>query len=80
MIMGVPAHDQRDYDFAIKYQLPIVKVIDNSFDNCAYEGDGKHINSPLINGLNIKEATKKIINYLIENKIGSEQQQTKLHD
>ena len=58
--MGVPAHDERDYNFAKKYKLPIKFIIECKDHDRAYIGDGKHINSKLINGLNILEAQKKI--------------------
>lgn len=80
IVMGVPAHDQRDWSFAKKYDLPITKVIESKNNNCAYEGDGIHINSPIINGLNTQEANQKIIAYFKEYKIGEAQQVSKLHD
>jgi leucyl-tRNA synthetase len=70
VVMGVPAHDQRDYDFASKYQLPIRFVIETSNQKQAYENDGIHINSELINGLNIAQANTKILAYLQQHNIG----------
>ncbi|MDR1991354.1 MAG: leucine--tRNA ligase [Mycoplasmataceae bacterium] len=70
IVMGVPAHDQRDYEFAITYKLPIKFIIATDVQNQAYIGDGVHINSELINGLKIEAASKKIIDYLKTNKIG----------
>lgn len=58
-IMGVPAHDERDYDFAKKYQIDIVKVIE--CDTLPFDGDNKHINSPLVNGLNNQQAIDKLL-------------------
>jgi leucyl-tRNA synthetase len=70
VVMGVPGHDQRDYDFALQYKLPIEFVIKTSNTNKAYEDDGVHINSPLIDGLHINAANEKIIEYLHKHKIG----------
>ena len=58
-VMAVPAHDERDYEFASKYGLDIKKIIDSDED--CYIGDGIHINSGIINGLNIKEAKKSYL-------------------
>ncbi len=72
-IFGCPAHDQRDFDFAEKYDLEIIKVVSdkNSDDsnklNEAYTGDGLIINSNFLNNLKVEEAKKKIISE-IENK------------
>ena len=67
-IFGCPAQDQRDYEFAKKYDLQIKQVIKtpkNQNLNKAYTGDGTLINSKFLNGLNVKEAKKKISKYLI---------------
>ena len=53
-IFGCPAHDERDFEFAIKYKLPIKKVVECDDDQLPYTGDGKIINSPLLNGLRSK--------------------------
>ena len=69
-IFGCPAHDQRDFDFATKYNLEIKKVVSNGDEKDlkeAYTGSGKIINSEFLNGLNTDEAKEKIINE-IENK------------
>lgn len=58
-LMAVPAHDERDHAFATKYNLPIVPVIEAT--ELPYTGDGAHINSPLINGLDIEAATAAVI-------------------
>jgi len=55
-VMAVPAHDERDYEFAVKYELPIVQVVEGEMDGAAYTGDGKHINSDFLNGLNNEDA------------------------
>ncbi len=58
-VMAVPAHDQRDFDFAKKFDLPIIPVLDNGFDGeKATEGDGLHINSEYLDGLNKEQAIK----------------------
>ena len=62
-IFGCPAHDERDYEFAKKYSLPIIKVIECEDENLPYTGDGKVINSPLLEGLSKDEAIKEIIKY-----------------
>lgn len=79
-IMAVPAHDQRDYEFAKKYNLDIVKVLDGDITEEAFTQDAKHINSDFLNGLNTEEATKKMINYLEEQKIGQYAVNYKLRD
>ena len=50
-IFGCPAHDERDFEFAKKYNLPIIKVIDCKDEDLPYSGDGKIINSKFLNGL-----------------------------
>ena len=87
-IMAVPAHDQRDYDFAKKYNLPIVQVISPSEENqktlplsqTAYEGEGTLINSEQFNHLNYVDAKKKISDWLKENNIGKETVTYRLKD
>ena len=66
-VMSVPAHDERDYDFAKKYELPIIDVIaGGDTENEAYTGDGEHINSGELNGLNTEDAFKRAIELLEE--------------
>ena len=79
-VMAVPAHDERDYAFAKKYNLPIKKVIENDVSEKAYVDDGKHINSDFINGLNIVEGKKKITEKLVEMGAGSLKVNYKLRD
>ena len=80
-IMAVPAHDQRDYEFAQKFNLPIIPVIDGGdISKEAYIGDGLHINSDFINGLNKEDSINKMINWLEENKIGRKQVNYHLRD
>jgi len=81
-IFGCPAHDQRDYDFAKKYNLEIIEVIknNNSFSEKAYTGDGLLINSDFLNGLKIGEAKEKIINQIENKGIGKKKIQFRLKD
>ena len=84
-IMAVPAHDERDYEFAKKFNQEIIQVIsseEKDIENGAITDceEGKLINSELLNGLSVKEAKKKIINYLEENKIGKRKTNYKLRD
>jgi leucyl-tRNA synthetase len=81
MVMGVPGHDERDYRFSQIQNIPIQYVIENSLQhNGAYEGDGKHINSPLINDCNIVDGTHIINEYLIKHKLGKKHISYKLKD
>ena len=79
-IFGCPAHDERDYEFAKKYSLPIIKVIKCDDNNLPYSGDGVVINSPLLNGLNKEDAIKAIIRIFKEKKIGNEKINYKIRD
>lgn len=70
-IMAVPAHDTRDYEFAKKFDLPIIEVISGGdISNEAYTGDGTLVNSPLTNGLRVAEAKKKTNAWLEERGLG----------
>ena len=80
-VMAVPAHDERDYEFATKFNLPITAVVeDNGEVVVPFFGDGKHINSDFINGLNNEEAIAKVIEFLEENKVGRSKVTYKLRD
>jgi len=79
-IMGVPAHDQRDYEFAKKYNIKIKQVIEGDIKNKAYESEGKLINSLKFNGMNSKQAINKITKYLEQKKLGKKIKQYKLRD
>ena len=86
-IFGCPAHDQRDFDFAKKYKLPIIRVVSDknnpdSGDKMkeAFTGEGKIINSDFLNGLNIDSAKKVIIEKVEKNKIGKKQTLFRLKD
>ena len=79
--MAVPAHDTRDYAFARKFDLPIVPVIEGgNVEEEAYTGDGVHINSEWLNGMNKKDAIEAMLKWLDENKCGSKKVQYKLRD
>jgi leucyl-tRNA synthetase len=80
-IMAVPAHDQRDWEFATKFEMPITQVISGGdIAKEAWEGDGELMNSPLIDGLNVVEAQAKISTWLLEKEIGKATIQYKLRD
>lgn len=79
-IMAVPAHDQRDYEFAKKYNIEIIPVLDGDISNEAYTGDGLHINSEFLNGLNKEDSIKKILEFLEDKKIGYKTINYKLRD
>lgn len=83
-IMAVPAHDQRDYDFAKKFNLPIIEVIESPADfditKQAWEGDGALINSDFLNGLHVKESKAKMIEWLTQNGCGKGTVNYKLRD
>src|SRR6266403_1159591 len=69
---GVPAHDERDIEFARKFDLPIVAVVQPTGDEPAigFTGEGTAVNSPIINGLASAEAKKKITAWLEERGLG----------
>jgi leucyl-tRNA synthetase len=71
-IMAVPGQDERDWEFAEKFNLPIVRTVQppNDFEGKAYLGEGPAINSDFLNGLNVKDAKKKTIKWLEDNDIG----------
>ena len=81
-IMAVPAHDDRDYDFAKKFGIDIIEVIKGgNIDEAAYTGDGEMVNSGLLNGMdNKKDSIKKMIDYLTEKGIGEGGVQYKMKD
>ena len=80
-IMAVPAHDERDYAFAKKFGLDIIPVIEGGdiVEN-AYTGDGIHINSDFLNGLNKEDSINKMLEWLEEQKIGSKKVNYKLRE
>jgi leucyl-tRNA synthetase len=80
-IMAVPAHDERDYEFAKKFELPIKAVVaGGDIEKEAYTGDGEHINSEFLNGLNKEEAISKMISWLEEKGIGTKKITYRLRD
>ena len=81
-IMAVPGEDERDWEFATKYDLPIIRTVEPSkdFSGGAYTGDGPAINSEFLNGLYIDEAKEKMASWLEDNKKGERTVQYKLRD
>ena len=85
-VMCVPAHDQRDFEFALRYDLPIKQVIQppkevsHDFSSEAYTGEGTLINSGSYDGLTSSAAKKEITSYLAENKAGSATTHYRLRD
>ena len=80
-IMAVPAHDERDWEFAKKFGLPIKEVIaGGNVEEKPYTGSGKHVNSPLVDGLDNKAAIKKMIDWLEEHHAGKAKVNYKLRD
>ena len=81
-IMAVPGQDQRDWDFAKEFDLPIMRTVEpeDGFDGEAYLGEGPAINSEFLNGLNIADAKEKIISWLDQENKGQGSIQYKLRD
>jgi leucyl-tRNA synthetase len=80
-IMSVPGHDERDWEFAKKFNLPILAVLEGGDVTVApVTGDGKHINSDFLNGLNKKDATGKMIDWLEMKSLGTKKINYKLRD
>ena len=80
-VMAVPSGDQRDYDFATKFDLPIKPVIEGAdVSEGAFDGDGKHINSGFLDGLNIADAKQKMIDWLEEHDAGHKKVNYRLRD
>lgn len=81
-IMAVPAHDERDYDFAKKFGIDIIEVIKGgNIEEAAYTGDGEMVNSDFLNGLdNKKDSIAKMIEFLAEKGIGEGGVQFKMKD
>ncbi len=80
-VMAVPSGDQRDYDFATKFDLPIKPVIEGTdVSEGAFDGDGKHINSGFLDGLNIANAKQKMIDWLEEHDAGHKKVNYRLRD
>ena len=80
-IMAVPAHDQRDYDFAKVFNLPIIQVLaGGDISEKAWEEDGEHINSGFLDGMNKEEAMRKAIDFAAEKGFGRSKVNFKLRD
>ncbi|PWB73886.1 MAG: leucine--tRNA ligase [Holophagae bacterium] len=81
-IMAVPGQDQRDWDFAVAFGLPIIRTVEPppDFDGQAYLGDGPAINSSFLDGLTIEDAKRRIIDWLEERQLGRRKVQYKLRD
>ncbi len=80
-IMAVPAHDERDYEFAKTFDLPIKAVVEGGdIEEEAYTGDGKHINSDFLDGLGKEEAIEKVIAWLEEHQKGEKKVTYRLRD
>ena len=80
-IMAVPAHDERDYEFAVKFELPIKEVVaGGDVSKEAYTGDGVHVNSDFLNGLNKEEGIKKAIEWFEANGKGKKKVSYRLRD
>ena len=80
-IMAVPAHDERDYEFATKFNLEIIEVVaGGNVEKEAYTGDGEHVNSDFLNGLNKEEAISQMIAWLEEKEIGTKKVTYRLRD
>lgn len=80
-VMAVPAHDERDYAFALKHNLPIIEVVKGGdISKAAFTEDGVHINSGVVDGMMIKEAKEAIVNLLVEKGAGRIKVNYKLRD
>ena len=80
-IMAVPAHDQRDYEFASKFGIEIIPVLDGGdVSKQAFTEDGLHINSDFLDGLNKEDAISKMLAWLEENNIGAKKVNYKLRE
>ncbi|MGL5917201.1 MAG: leucine--tRNA ligase, partial [Culicoidibacterales bacterium] len=79
-VMAVPAHDDRDYEFAKTFNLPIKQVLAGDLSEAAITGDATHINSELLNGLNNADAKQTMIEWLETNEKGTRQVNYKLRD
>jgi leucyl-tRNA synthetase len=80
-IMSVPGHDERDWEFAKKFNLPIVEVLKGgNVEEAAFTEDGEHINSEFLNGTNKVDGIKKMIAWLEEKNLGTKKVNYKLRD
>jgi leucyl-tRNA synthetase len=83
-VFGCPAHDERDFEFAMKYNLPIKRVVisndSGNSEDLPYVGDGIHVNSDFLDGMNVTDAKKRIIEYLEKTGKGHSKTTYKLRD
>lgn len=79
-VMAVPSGDQRDFEFATKFNLPITPVVEGFNGEEAYTEDGAHVNSGFLDGLNIKEAEAKMVEWLEEHDCGGKKVNYRLRD
>jgi len=80
-IMAVPGHDERDHEFAVKFNLPIVEVVEGGdVQKEAYTGDGKHVNSDFLNDLTKEDAIEKMLEWLDSTKSGEKKVTYRLRD
>ncbi|MCY8136066.1 leucine--tRNA ligase, partial [Bacillus spizizenii] len=80
-VMAVPGHDERDFEFAKTFGLPVKEVVKGgNVEEAAYTGDGEHVNSDFLNGLNKQEAIEKVIAWLEEKKNGEKKVTYRLRD
>jgi len=80
-VMAVPAHDERDYAFATKFDLPIKEVVEGGdISKEAFAGDGAHVNSDFLNGLHNEEAKAKMVDWLTEKGVGEKKVNYKMRD
>lgn len=79
-VMAVPSSDQRDFEFATKFNLPITPVVEGFNGEEAYTEDGAHVNSGFLDGLNIKEAKAKMVEWLEEHDCGGKKVNYRLRD
>lgn len=80
-VMAVPAHDERDYAFATKFDLPIKEVVEGGdISKEAFAGDGVHVNSDFLNGLRNEEAKAKMVDWLTEKGVGEKKVNYKMRD
>lgn len=80
-VMAVPAHDERDYAFATKFDLPIKEVVEGGdISKEAFAGDGVHVNSDFLNGLHNEDAKAKMVDWLTEKGVGEKKVNYKMRD
>lgn len=80
-VMAVPAHDERDYEFAQKFDIEMIQVIEGGdISVAAYTGDGIHINSDFLNGLDLETANEKMFEWLEEKGCGKKEVTYRLRD